>query len=341
MRKRLGAAIVAASLACGAAQATPYSAIYSFGDSLSDAGNLFAVSGGAIPAPLFPSGAPAYFDGRFSNGPNWLDDLSEKLLGAPASPSLAGGNDFAWGGAQTGTTSVSGTQLVPSLAEQVGLFGLADPSPSPNALYTLDIGANDIGNALSAYRSNHSFDLSGFLMSAVSNTVGAIDSLYNDGARDLLYYEVPDLSLVPAFEQGGPLGGDLAMQFNYDVLTEIKQNDPELTVFDVPIFSALQTIVNYPARFGFTNVTSPCISGSFEAPGTECSDPNQYLFWDDEHPTATGQALTAELAYDVLAGAPDPISAPEASTWAMMLIGFAGLASAGWLVRPTRSPRVA
>ena len=341
MRKTLGAAIVAASFACGPAQATTYSAIYSFGDSLSDVGNIFAATGGAIPAPTFSSGAPAYYDGRFSNGPNWVDDLSAKLGLGPVTPSAEGGDDFAVGGAQTGPTSVNpGVPLV-DLNYQVKEFGLLDPSPSADALYTLDIGANDIGNALSAYKNNTSFDLSGFLSSAVANTVGAVNTLYNDGARDLLYYEVPDLSLVPAFEAGGALGGELAMQFNDDVLTEIKLSDPGLTVFDVPIFSALQTIVNYPDRFGLANVTSPCISGNFESPGTGCADPNQYLFWDDEHPTATGQALTADLAYDVLNGAPDPISAPEASTWAMLLIGFAGLAFAGWRARPSRFPRVA
>ena len=56
------------------------------------------------------------------------------------------------------------------------------------------------------------------------------------------------------------------MQFNDDVLAEIKPL-PGLTVFDVPIFSALQTIVSNPARFGFANVTGPCISGNFESPG--------------------------------------------------------------------------
>ncbi len=337
MRKSLGAAIVAASFACGAAHATTYSAIYSFGDSLSDAGNIFAATGGAIPAPLFPSGAPAYYNGRFSNGPNWVDDLSAKLGLGPVSPSAVGGNDFAVGGAQTGPTSVNpGVPLV-DLNYQIQEFGLLDPSPSPNALYTLDIGANDIGDALSAYAKNPAFDLSGFLSSAVANTVGAIDTLYNGGARDLLYYEVPDLSLVPAFEAGGALGGQLAMQFNDDVLAAIEPLEAdELTVFDVPIFSALQTIVNYPDRFGFTNATSPCISGNFELPGTECADPGQTLFWDDEHPTAAGQALTADLAYDVLTAAPDPISTPEASTWAMMLIGFAGLAFAYRRARPAR-----
>ena len=346
MRKGLGAAIVAASLGCSAAQASSYSTIYSFGDSLSDVGNIFAATGGAIPAPFFPPPPfppkPAYFDGRFSNGPNWVDDLSAKLGLGPVTPSAAGGNDFAVGGAQTGPTSVNpGVPLV-DLNYQVEEFDVLHHSADSSALYTLDIGANDIGNALSAYgKDPKTFDLSGFLSSAVSNTVGAIDTLYRDGARDLLYYEVPDLSLVPAFEAGGLLGGKLATQFNYDVLTEIKQNDPGLTVFDVPIFSALQTIVNYPYRFGFTNVTSPCISGNFEAPGTGCADPNQYLFWDDEHPTAATQSLTADLAYSVLNGAPDPIATPEASTWAMMLIGFAGLAFAGWRARPTRLARAA
>jgi phospholipase/lecithinase/hemolysin len=335
MKRHLGVAVVAGSLACGAAPASAYTALYSFGDSLSDVGNVFAATLGNVPAP-------PYFEGRFSNGPNWVDDLSAsaKLNLGPVEPSALGGNDFAVGGAQTGPTSVNpGVPLV-DLNYQVQEFKVLDSSPTPGALYTLDIGANDIGNAISAYAKNPSFNLATFLTEAVANTVGAVDSLYADGARDLLYYEVPDLSLVPAFKAGGALGGELAMQFNDDVLAGIKpleMGTGGLTVFDVPIFSAIQTIVSYPGRFGFTNVTSPCISGNFESPGTACADPNQYLFWDQEHPTAAGHALTAALAYDVLTGASDPITAPEPSTWAMMLIGFAGLSFAYWRARRVRT----
>ena len=329
MRKCLGLAVVAALLAWSATPASAYTALYSFGDSLSDVGNAFAASLGTIPAP-------PYFEGRFSNGPNWVDDLSAKLgFLTPVTASADGGNDFAVGGAQTGPTSVnSGVPLV-DLNYQVQEFKVLNPSPSAGALYTLDIGANDIGNAISASAKNPSFNLAGFLTQAVGNTVGAIDALYADGARNLLYYEVPDLSLVPAFESGGPLGGELAMQFNDDVLAEIKPL-AGLTVFDVPIFSALQTIVSNPARFGFANVTSPCISGNFESPGSVCADPNQYLFWDQEHPTAAGHALTADLAFSVLTGAPDPTTVPEPSTWAMVLMGFAGLGLIGWRARRFR-----
>ena len=48
-------------------------------------------------------------------------------------------------------------------------------------------------------------------------------------------------------------------------------------------------------------------------------------FGNSEHPTEAGHALIAEAALRAI-GAP----VPEASTWAMMLLGFAGLSFAGY-----------
>jgi phospholipase/lecithinase/hemolysin len=355
MRKRLGFAVLAASLVCGGAHATAtYPAIYSFGDSLSDVGNALAASsavGDPIPLPSF------YYNGRFSNGPNWLDDLSAKL-GLSMSPALSfpPGNDFAFGGAQTGETIVNqpvvGGQTAPiGLTDQVASFKTVDPSPTPGALYTLDIGGNDMLNALTGVK-NGSISLSDltttFLNQAVGNTVGAVADLYNDGMRSLLYYEVPDLSVVPDFAALGSTlsaeGRTLALDFNTDVLDEVKAlNLPGLTVFDVPVFSTLDQIVANPSAFGFTNVTSPCFSGGVSTSGSVCADPNQSLFWDGEHPTAAANALTADLAFDVLTGAPgdpiDPLTAPEPATWAMMLIGFAGIGLVSWRARLARAAK--
>jgi outer membrane lipase/esterase len=334
MKGPLGVALLATTLAIGTAHASPYSAIYSFGDSLSDVGNVYTLTGGAI--PISP-----YYMGRFSNGPNWLDDLSAKL-GFAMSPSFLGGNDFAFGGAQTGPTSVN-SGLPTDLLGQVAAFG--PTSHMSGALYTLDIGANDIGNALAAYAADQAmgktFDLGAFLTDAETNTVDAIHDLYNDGARSLLYFEVPDLSVVPAFESAGPLAGALAMEFNDGVLSGVtKLGLTGLTVFDMPVFSAIEDLVNYPEKYGLENVTGPCFSGDFDTPGTTCANPPQYLFWDTEHPTAAGNALTASLAEAVLTGAPDPIVAPEPSTWVMMLIGFAGLGYAGSRARGVAAARV-
>ena len=141
-----------------------------------------------------------------------------------------------------------------------------NPSPASGALYTLDIGANDIGNAISAYASGALSDPAA-VARAASNAIDAVDTLYADGARYLLYYEVPDLSLVPAFASGGALGGELAAQFNEAVLAGIEPLEAAgLTVFNVPVFTALQSIVSDPGRFGFANVTSPCLSGNMRLP---------------------------------------------------------------------------
>ena len=336
MGKRLGVAVLAGLAACGGAQAATYPAIYSFGDSLSDVGNVFAGTADTFPLPGF------YFDGRFSNGPNWLDDLSAKL-GLSISPALLGGNDFAVGGAQTGETIVNDPPVpVIGLTDQVKSFQIVNASPTPGHLYSLDIGANDILNAVTALKNgqiSYTQMTTTFLNEAVANTVGAISGLYADGMRSLLYYEVPDLLVVPDYKELGSQfaadAGTLAKDFNTDVLNAVKDLSG-LNVFDVPIFSAIDKIVADPSAFGLTNVTTPCFSGDFETPGSVCADPDQSLFWDGEHPTKVGQALTADLAFDVLTGTTDPALVPEPSTWAMILIGFTGLGLAGWRARRTR-----
>jgi hypothetical protein len=93
MRKQFALAVLAASLALASGPALAYTTLFAFGDSLSDAGNLFALTG--IPS------AP-YFDGHFSNGTTWVEDLSKDLGLGTLKPSVSGGTDFAFGGATTG-----------------------------------------------------------------------------------------------------------------------------------------------------------------------------------------------------------------------------------------------
>jgi phospholipase/lecithinase/hemolysin len=317
-----------------ASAATNYTALYSFGDSLSDVGNRYA----AVGIPLSP-----YYNGRYSDGPNWLDDLSPKLGLGVVSAALTGGNDFAVGGAQTGPTPLANTDpLGIDLTDQVTTFtklSLVKP-PVKGALYTLDIGAIDIGAALTAPGA----DPPAVIKKAVLNTVLSVAQLYTDGARDLLYYQVPDLALVPAFEQGNSLPPDLrpsalAQEFNIGVLDGLKSKLPGLTVFDMPIYDDMQEIVAHPNLFGFANVTTACLTGGPTNPGTECTNPgpSQYLFWDHEHPTAAADAILARVAFDVLNGG-NGLLVPEPATWALMLAGFAFVGYAGYRGFVRRSP---
>ena len=86
--------------------------IISFGDSLSDVGNTYLAAG--IPQ------SPPYYQGHYSNGPIWLEYLASKLGVAAPAPSLAGGLDNAWGGAQTGDgLSFMGT---PNIGIQISTY---------------------------------------------------------------------------------------------------------------------------------------------------------------------------------------------------------------------------
>ena len=62
----------------GGATPPPYNAIYVFGDSYCDVGNVYTATKGAIPA------AP-YYNGRFSNGPIWIDHVAS-ASGLPMAP---------------------------------------------------------------------------------------------------------------------------------------------------------------------------------------------------------------------------------------------------------------
>ena len=134
MRKRAGAAILAASLAYGVLPASAYTDLFAFGDSLSDAGNHFQATG-SPPAP--------YFMGHASNGPTWVEDLSLQLNLGSLTPSLLGGNDFAFAGGQSGKTDANPNFLrgttTPNpirmfdLDAQIAAYHNAHPDPVPGA----------------------------------------------------------------------------------------------------------------------------------------------------------------------------------------------------------------
>ena len=185
-----------------------YSAIYAFGDSLSDAGNISLATAivGATPV------SPPYYQEQygtvsgcvFSNGPTWVQDLSNALGLGTLSPSLAGGGDFAYGGAETGQTpqnaSNSQVQTI-SLPAQVAQFQAAVPAPSANALYTVPIGANDLLDILRSTGltpSQQTADVD----AAVANEVSFAKQLAGDGATNLLVLDVPDLGRTPTVLQG-------------------------------------------------------------------------------------------------------------------------------------------
>ncbi len=167
-----------------------FKTLFAFGDSLSDAGNDYYIDGGTDPVS-------PYYQGHFSNGLTWVEDLSKKLGLGTLTPSLKGGHDFAFGGAETGPTAIEGPNPG-DLLGQVAQYGLEYPQYQ-GALYTLDIGGNDIDKALDEFRANEiTSDTVGTVVAqAEANTVHAVETLFGFGARNLLFYEVAGSGASP------------------------------------------------------------------------------------------------------------------------------------------------
>jgi len=277
------------------ADAASYSRIYAFGDSLSDAGNDYVASGGLIPTGFI------YSDGRFSNGPVWVQDLA-KDLGLPAlEPSLNGGTDFAYGGAETGQEPLH-TVLPIDLPAQLAALLVQVPHPSANALYTLSIGANDLLDAIPVYATNPTEALSD-IQTAIGNEVAFIGGLAADGARNFVILNVPNLGVTP--EEAGikATAQKLSALYDKDLAASLHTLGAQdhLHIHLVNTYALIDQAVKDPGKFGLTNVTTPVWTGNFENPlsGTlnaTGAAQNTYLFFDHLHPTETGHAAIATLA---------------------------------------------
>ena len=94
-----------------------FSEIVVFGDSDSDTGNVYELSGEMQPK------SPPYFEGRWSNGPVWVEYLAERFDVAAPMPSLLGGKNYAYAGAKTGVdgSAFQGT-MVPNVGTQIDQF---------------------------------------------------------------------------------------------------------------------------------------------------------------------------------------------------------------------------
>ena len=120
-----------------------FDGLYVFGDSLSDVGNVQTVTSGLAPL-VAPTPGPYYFNGRYSNGPNFVESLSERLGLGPVRPSVLGGNDYAYGGALATGTPPPASVVVQDVDDQVSQYLAAHPVGSPSALYVVYAGSNDL-----------------------------------------------------------------------------------------------------------------------------------------------------------------------------------------------------
>jgi phospholipase/lecithinase/hemolysin len=298
-----------------------FTQIVAFGDSLIDTGNFFAASGQTTPA------SPPYFNGRWTNGPAWVELLASGIGVPDPQASLLGGTDYAYGGAKTSLSGVSGFGT-PNIGTQVTTYLNTNPTITPQStLFVIGGGGNDFLQNVSNLP-NPSVP--------VSNLSTEITELAQAGAKNFVVPTLPLLGerpftqqqLVPIYGPGIVATLDsLTTQFNTQLVNAESGLESSLgiKIYSLDVNGLFEQVLANPGNFGFTNVTGTAKSGNFGAPGTVVPNPDQYLFWDPIHPT--------EAFFHLVGNAAVAAVVPEPSGVVMMGIGLATVAACARLRR--------
>ncbi|NJL41443.1 MAG: SGNH/GDSL hydrolase family protein [Leptolyngbyaceae cyanobacterium SM1_4_3] len=267
-----------------AAKAATFSQVFVFGDSLSDTGNVYRRT-----LRLYPRSP--YFRGRFSNGPVWAEYVTQQL-----EVERDRNNNFAYGGTTSGEGDTVPIPLLefPGLQKQVRNFVDDNPTADPNALYLVWSGANDyLGGNVTDPRVPS------------SNLSKAVTTLAQAGARTIMVGNLPDLGRLPSTRQAAESAelDRLSRQHNVYLGRFLRRLDrtldPQVNLLTLNVDRLFDQARANPAKLGFTNVTSSCLAvpSCRSTPSLQ----NQFLFWDDIHPTTAGHRQIAKLAMNLLA----------------------------------------
>jgi outer membrane lipase/esterase len=293
--------VIAAAFALPSlASAATFSTYIVFGDSLVDAGNVRIATGGAT-----PSAALGYFQGRFTNGYDYTDLLSIATFGRPTTASLAGGNNFAWGGARVVANT---SDTIPDLGLQLGAYtarslGVGDP----NALYVLNFGGNDVfalGRGDTGGLTSQQYAAQ--VVTQYADSVRYLNAL---GAKSILITGIPNAT------------DPIAVALEAQLQTALDALTPQLTqgtnFYRFSYLDFFGRVASDPGSLGLPplRTDTTCLRAQVPGPNIDCTG---FFFFDDVHPTAAVQAAAARDINRQFALIP----VPEASTWAMMIVGF-------------------
>ena len=259
--------------------------VVAFGDSYTDTGNVYKVSRGTWPK------SPPYYRGRYSNGPNWVDQL--KLFGVTS---------YAYGGATTDNNFVQGYAKfgsipVPGVRQQIGIYVDGTKLNKINfarTLYILWAGGNDFVNKPTLTPP-----------AIVASLLNGVKDLLAVGAKHILVFNALPAQSIPA-SQGlapSPVLSYLTGLFNTALTAElavIQQNNTQASVNIFDINSLASKIIGRNTSY-FTNTVSNCWNSVNATTIIKlCSNPEKYVFLDLQHFTSRVGELIADAVRQFL-----------------------------------------
>lgn len=261
---------------------------FSFGDSYTQTG--FDPTS-TLPSASNPFGNPPYPGWTSAGGANWID-----LNTAVYNNSLIYTYNYAYGGATTDAALVPPyTPTVLSYVDQVNQFlngagkkPASTPWTSSNALFSVWIGINDIGNTFWLS------DRPAFSDTLLNAGFAQVEKLYNTGARNFLFINVPAIYRSPLMLNQDQASRDLEksviQMHNQKLAAKISAFKASHTGVKTWLYDSDKTfnkILDAPTTYGFKDATSYGQTGSF---------------WNnDYHPGAAAHTIFAKEIDQLLA----------------------------------------
>ncbi|MEY2560172.1 MAG: hypothetical protein QOG51_587 [Verrucomicrobiota bacterium] len=314
--------LLALALMCGTAsspfaqQAPPaFSQIILFGDSLSDSGNdrnrTNSKSSGAVD---YPSHTFNYDNGRFTNDtatdPSsktylgvWHEQLARTFLGiSPPTNSLGGGLNYAFGGATSNNGTHQETVVSPpffgdvtitidDMGKQMDDY-FVTRTIDPNALYIVWGGGNDLRNDPGSAN----------ITATAARLTALAQRLANAGAKYIMVPNLPPIGDIPRYSSEpartkalNTASANFRLELDADIAalrSSLASQGRTTTIYGVDVWTNTIRIMSNGPRYGFTNLTVPAQGSS--------GNPDQFLFWDDVHPTTAAHYWLAKGANDAM-----------------------------------------
>ena len=306
--------------------AAPYSGLYVFGDSLSDAGQFPDSVNSTIQTRRFTNRVgPLFTDASGEVYGKTSPMLIGELLGLGAqSPSTSSvfedngwedGNNWAVGGYRTDQIldsitqaggSVAGTRTRDGFLVDLANRGL---SLEANALYYVNGGGNDFlqGQVLSTAQAQ----------AAAGRLVDSVEALQTAGARYIMVSLLPNVGNTPALGGGNSFIGGLAGDLNTELVSQLRGIDANIIPLNLPLL--VTEVLATPGAYGFDatqDLTGTCFNGCTNVNTTwginsATPDPSKLMFNDSVHPTTAVQQIAADYAYSLLSAAQELSLLPE------------------------------
>ena len=272
-----------------AVQANTINRIVTFGDSLSDTGNLFNGS-----QWVFPN-ADSWFLGHFSNGLVWTEYLA-KAKDLPL-------YNWAVGGAAGTNQYVALTGVYDQVTSYLTYMKVAKNYRPENSLFTLEFGLNDFMN----------YDRE--VADVKADFSSALIRLTESGANNILLFTLPDATKAPQFKYSTEqeiikVRGKI-LEFNQFIKAQAEYYQGmgnNVVLFDASALFA--SITDNPAQHGFRNASDACLNINRSSSTdylrshsltNDCAryGSDSYVFWGVTHPTTATHKYIADhiLAY--------------------------------------------